>query len=152
MVQFFDWAQISGFSHGWKPPKSQNLWKYFSRKILNNGHPFLPKWPLKMGRGFETPVAQHPSEPNLSTPSWDESQINMDSHNTKITQMYILHTSYILRHIFHYVLLTPHAMACHSSVYHRDHNGKITVRHIYASTVKCHNVYKCHVAIDTGFK
>ena len=32
---------------------------YFSRKILNNGYPFLPKWPLKMGRGFEARAA-HP--------------------------------------------------------------------------------------------
>ena len=28
-------------------------WAYFSRKILKNGYPFLPKSPLKMGRGFE---------------------------------------------------------------------------------------------------
>ena len=32
-------------------------WVYFSRKILNNGYPFLPKWPLKMGRGFDARAA-----------------------------------------------------------------------------------------------
>ena len=34
-------------------------WVYFSRKILKNGYPFLPKSPLKMGRGFEARAA-HP--------------------------------------------------------------------------------------------
>ena len=35
----------------------------FSRKILNNGYPFLPKWPLKMGRGFEARAAHpHPNQ------------------------------------------------------------------------------------------
>ena len=39
---------------------------YFSRKILNNGYPLLPKWPLKMGRGFEAraahPCPQYPNQ------------------------------------------------------------------------------------------
>ena len=32
-------------------------WAYFSRKILKNGYLFLPKSPLKMGRGFEARAA-----------------------------------------------------------------------------------------------
>ena len=32
-------------------------WAYFSRKILKNGYPFLPKSLLKMGRGFEARAA-----------------------------------------------------------------------------------------------
>ena len=51
-----------GFSHG-KNPENRKIfekWAYFSRKILKNGYPFLPKLPLKMDRGFEaeqhTPV------------------------------------------------------------------------------------------------
>ena len=45
-----------------KPKKITNnceISAYFSRKILNNGYPFLPKWPLKMGRGFEAWAAHH---------------------------------------------------------------------------------------------
>ena len=42
-------------------PKKQNL-----SKFLNNGYPFLPKWPLKMGRGFETQAAQPcPNPPGI---------------------------------------------------------------------------------------
>ena len=60
-VQFSIWAQIFEFSHG-KNPENRKIcekWAYFSRKILNNGYlsAFLPKWILKMGRGFEAQVA-----------------------------------------------------------------------------------------------
>ena len=60
-VQFSDWAKIFGFSYG-ENPQNHNIcekWAYFSRKILHSGYPFLTKWPLKMGRGFEARAA-HP--------------------------------------------------------------------------------------------
>ena len=41
----------------WKIIKFGKNWPIFSRKILNNGYPFQPKWPLKMGRVFETQAA-----------------------------------------------------------------------------------------------
>ena len=54
MGQFF-WLCPNFWVFAWqKPQKSWNLWK-----ILKNGYPFLPKSPLKMGRGFEAWVA-HP--------------------------------------------------------------------------------------------
>ena len=42
-------------------------WAYFSRKILKNGYPFLPKSPLKMGRGFEARAA-HPCPTQIWVP------------------------------------------------------------------------------------
>ena len=48
-------SPLSGYLHG-----KQKLWKYVMRKIPKNGYPFQPKWPLKMGRGFEA-WAAHPS-------------------------------------------------------------------------------------------
>ena len=55
-----------------KHRKLQNLWK-MGLKILNNGYPFLLKWPLKMSRGLRleqyTPVQTKsespPPPPNL---------------------------------------------------------------------------------------
>ena len=62
--------------HMAKNPKIMKFlkkWPYFSRKILKNGYPFLPKSPFKMGRGFEAQAAPGSSTPlsnsNLSTPS-----------------------------------------------------------------------------------
>ena len=48
MGQLSDWAQIFGFSHG-ENPEIFEKWAYFSRKILKNGYPFLPKITLKDG-------------------------------------------------------------------------------------------------------
>ena len=47
------------FSHGENPENCKicEKWAYFSRKILNNGYPFLSKWPLKIGRDIEAQVA-----------------------------------------------------------------------------------------------
>ena len=45
-----------------KNPKNHEIfekWAYFSREILKNVYPFLPKSPLKMGRGFDAQAA-HP--------------------------------------------------------------------------------------------
>ena len=42
-------------------------WAYVSRKILKNGYPFLPKSPLKMGRGFEARVS-HPCPTQIRVP------------------------------------------------------------------------------------
>ena len=42
-------------------------WAYFSRKILKNGYPFLPKSPLNMGRGFEARAA-HPCPTQIWVP------------------------------------------------------------------------------------
>ena len=52
---------IFWLSPNFRVPKNCKIcekWAFFSRKILISGCPFLPKWPLKMGRGFEwhTPV------------------------------------------------------------------------------------------------
>ena len=49
-------------------PKIVKKWAY-SRKIPKNGYLFLPKWPLKIGRGFEVQVVHRPSKPNLSPPT-----------------------------------------------------------------------------------
>ena len=71
-VNFSDRAQIFGFSHG-ENPRNRELfekWAYFSRKILKNGYPFLPKSPLKMGRGFEA-WAAHPCPTQIWVPPRD---------------------------------------------------------------------------------
>ena len=57
------------FSHG-KNPENHEIfekWAYFSRKILKNGYPFLPKSPLKMGTGFEARAA-HPCPTQIWVP------------------------------------------------------------------------------------
>ena len=52
-----------------KPRKLRNFekWAYFSRRNLKNGYPFLPKSPLKMGRGFEAREA-HPCPTQIWVP------------------------------------------------------------------------------------
>ena len=42
-------------------PKNCEKWAYIWRKITKNGCLFLPKWPLKMGRGFKAQEA-HPNQ------------------------------------------------------------------------------------------
>ena len=58
---FLTEPKFSGFSHGENPENREifEKWAYFSRKILKNRYSFLPKSPLKMGRGFEARAA-HP--------------------------------------------------------------------------------------------
>ena len=56
----------SSIKHG-ENCKIFEKWAYFSRKILKNGHPFLPKSPLKMGRGFEARAA-HPCQTQIWVP------------------------------------------------------------------------------------
>ena len=59
----------------YRPPHGENpenreifeKWAYFSRKILKNGYPFLPKTPLKIGRGFEARAA-HPCPTQIWVP------------------------------------------------------------------------------------
>ena len=54
----------------WQKPGNRKIcqkWAYFSRQILNNGYPFLPKWPLKMGKGFEVRAA-HPCPTQIWVP------------------------------------------------------------------------------------
>ena len=58
---FLTEPKFSGFCKA-KTPKNREIFEkraYFSRKILKNGYPFLPKSPLKMGRGLEAQAA-HP--------------------------------------------------------------------------------------------
>ena len=58
---FLTEPKFSGFRHA-KTPQNREIfekWACFSRKIFKNGYPFLPKSPLKMGRGFEARAA-HP--------------------------------------------------------------------------------------------
>ena len=66
---FLTWAQIFGYSHGENPENREifEKWAYFSRKMLKNGYPFLPKSPLKMGRGFEARAA-HPCPTQIWVP------------------------------------------------------------------------------------
>ena len=45
-------------------------WAYFSRKLLKNGYPFVPKSPLKMGKGFEAQAA-HPCPTQIWVPPGD---------------------------------------------------------------------------------
>ena len=54
-VQFSDCAQILHFCTAKTPQnwKISEKWAYFSRRIINNRYPFLPKWPLKT---WHTPV------------------------------------------------------------------------------------------------
>ena len=47
-------------------PKNCEKWVYILRKIPENGCPFLPKWPLKMGMGSRLEWHIH-CQPNLST-------------------------------------------------------------------------------------
>ena len=66
---FLTRPQIFGFLHG-ETPKNRKIsekWAYFSRKNLKNGYPFLPKSPLKMGRGFEAQAA-HPCPTQIWVP------------------------------------------------------------------------------------
>ena len=54
----------------WLSPKNHEFFEkcaYFSRKILKNGYPFLPKSPIKMGRGFEARAA-HPCPTQIWVP------------------------------------------------------------------------------------
>ena len=55
----------------WRKPRKRaqkfEKWACFSRKILKHEYLFLPKWPLKMGRGFEARAA-HPC------PTWTKSE------------------------------------------------------------------------------
>ena len=56
---FLTEPKFSGFRTGENTEnhKTVEKWAYFSRKILKNGYPFLPKSPLKMGGGFEARAA-----------------------------------------------------------------------------------------------
>ena len=70
------WAQIFGFSQGENPENHKicEKWTYFSRKICNNGYPFLSKWPLKMGRVLRlephTPGQTKSEYPRDKNPDW----------------------------------------------------------------------------------
>ena len=66
---FLTEPKFSGFSHGENPGNREffEKWAYISRKILKNGYPFLPKSPLKMGKGFEARAA-HPCPTQIWVP------------------------------------------------------------------------------------
>ena len=66
---FLTEPKFSGFRMA-KNPKNHEIfekWAYVSRKILTNGYPFLPKSPLKMGKGFEVQAA-HPCPTQIWVP------------------------------------------------------------------------------------
>ena len=59
---FLTEPKFSGFCMAKTPNENCKIlekWAYFSRKILKNGYPFLPRSPIKIGRGFEAQAA-HP--------------------------------------------------------------------------------------------
>ena len=80
-------------------PKNSEKLTYISRKIPENGSPFLPKWPLKVGtrRGLTVwgSSGTTPSKPNLGTPSGLSSYIytymicNPIFHMTKNVSTYM---------------------------------------------------------------
>ena len=79
---FLTEPKFLGFGNGENPENHKifEKWAYFSRKILKNGYPSLPKSPLKIGRGlrlqWHTPVqlkSEYPS-PWLVTTPWGFSQ------------------------------------------------------------------------------
>ena len=69
MGQLFWLSPNFWVSHGENPENRKifEKWAYFSRKILKNGYPFLPKSPLKMGTGLEARAA-HPCPTQIWVP------------------------------------------------------------------------------------
>ena len=103
------WLNPNFWVFAWWEPKNHKIcekWAYFPRKILNNGYPFLPKWPLKMGRGFEAQAA-HPCPNQIWVPpknNYWKSKLRYSDNLIRVTYKWVVMSILLISGRWHHLM------------------------------------------------